>query len=250
MPIAFVFTVIAWVYSSVGFGGGSSYLAVLALTSLPYTQIPPVALFCNLIVVSIGFFYFYKYAHFHWRLLLPFIVTSIPCSYLGARLEIPEWFFLALLSVCLLCVGLGMLMSTTDSSPESKNIFFQNLWFKGLPIGVGLGFLAGLLGIGGGIFLSPILHHLKWGRPKEIAATCTAFIGLNSLFGLWGHLSKGFNFVYIGRELWLLPLAVACGALIGARWGAGFAKEGTVKRWTGALVLLVGLRLGFRMFGI
>jgi len=204
VPICFF--LVALFYSIVGFGGGSSYLAILVIGGMPYQNIAPVALVCNLIVTSGGCWHFYRGGHFKLKNVLPFIVLSIPMAYVGGRLMIGKEVFGWLLGLSLFAVAIRMLLPNRTFE-HGKEISWQKAWLFGLPIGALLGFLAGVVGIGGGIFLSPLLLLLKWVNVKEAAATASFFIMVNSASGLMGQLQKGAVDFHVGTgniELHLL----------------------------------------------
>jgi molybdopterin synthase catalytic subunit/uncharacterized membrane protein YfcA len=236
-----LFFLVALLYSMGGFGGGSSYLALLVLFAVPLPVIPIVALLCNIIVVSNGSFQFVRAGHFSWKLLVPFAVTSIPFAYLGGRIHVSKTLFLVLLSLSLLCAGLNMLFvrrSEGDSEPCAPAA-----WKWGLPWGALLGGVSGLVGIGGGIFLSPLLHMFRWGNSKQIAATASLFILLNSVAGLAGQLSKPVDPALILEYLWL-PAAALAGGMLGSFLATRRISHLAVQRVTAVLVLYAAVRVG------
>ena len=237
LPTAFFF--IALFYSMVGFGGGSSYLAVLALAGLPYRSIPTVSLFCNLIVTIGGCWNFYRGGHFEAKAVLPFVIFSIPMAYLGGRMTIGKEVFSILLGISLLVAALRMFLPE-HSFERSKEISWATAWRIGLPTGGLLGFLAGLVGIGGGIFLSPFLLFLKWVNVKEASAAASFFIMVNSLSGLLGQAQKGTVQTYL-----LLPLGISVllGGQIGSRLGAYRLSKVSLNRILGALILYASVKL-------
>jgi hypothetical protein len=174
MLISVLFLIIAILYSTVGFGGGSSYIAILALSNYPYESIPVIALICNLIVVSGGTAHYYKKGHLKWNLFWPFAISSIPLSFLGGLIKINKETFLILLGICLLLAGFRLLVMDRIKLDYKKTKEMKPK--TGILIGGLLGLLSGLVGIGGGIFLAPILHTFRWGLPKQIAGTATLFI--------------------------------------------------------------------------
>ena len=189
--LPFFFLVTALLYAIAGFGGGSTYLALLVLTDIPFQIIPIIALICNLAVVSTNLCYFvWKKESFFLR-TLPFIITSIPCAYLGGRIVVDKSLFLVLLIFSLLAAGTRLLLTGREIFAP-RTLLTKQLWLIGLGIGACLGFLSGIVGIGGGIFLSPLLYFLSWGTPRRIAAHASFFIFVNSLSGLWGQYSKLF----------------------------------------------------------
>ncbi len=237
-----LFFMVAIVYSMVGFGGGSSYIALLVIFDFPYQIIPPLALICNIIVVTGGSYIFIKAGHFCWRLLLPFIITSIPAAYLAGTVPLDKHIFLLILSLTLLCAGIRMLLTNDTTSVSHKDLDHKKVWAVGLPLGAGIGALSGFVGIGGGIFLSPILHNLNWGKPKQISALASVFILVNSIFGLIGQLQKHSQFEFLQDYFWL-PLAVLIGGQIGSQLGANKISPIVIRKLTAVVVLVVALRI-------
>jgi uncharacterized protein len=237
IPVAFF--LVALFYSMVGFGGGSSYLALLVLAGLSYQTIPPLALTCNLIVTTGGFWHFHRAGHFRLKNVLPFVVLSIPMAYVGGRIPIGKELFCVLLGLSLLAVAVRMLLPT-EKFQSSKNITWKHAWIVGLPLGALLGFLAGVVGIGGGIFLSPLLLFLGWANMKEAAASASFFIMANSASGLLGQLQKG-----AASMEWIIPLglAVLLGGQIGSRMGAYKIPKVRLQQVLAVLVLYVSIKL-------
>ncbi len=246
--LSFLFFIVALLYSMVGFGGGSSYNALLILFDVDYQIYPGIALLCNLIVVTGGCWLFIKRGFLSARLLLPFIITSIPMAHLAGRLTIDKTIFLTTLGIALFISGLVMIFNKRLQerliTPE-KN---PHLWSWGLPIGACLGSLAGLIGIGGGIFLSPILYFLGWGTAKQIAATASGFIFVNSLAGISGQYIKlqevpsGLNQI---TEFWPVFIAVLIGGQIGSRLSSTRLSPELIQQLTAVLVLYVSLRIAW-----
>lgn len=228
-------------YAMAGFAGGSTYLALLALFQYPYGSIPKIALFCNLIVSAGGTWHFARAGHLKMHKILPFLVGSIPAAYIGGRIPIGKELFTLLLGLSLLAAATRLLMAGKAfeglKSPDTKRA-----WMIGLPLGALLGFLSGLVGIGGGIFLSPLLLLLGWADVKEAAAAAALFILANSASGLAGQFAKS------GLEesaLHMLPLAMAAfaGGQIGSRLGAGRIPSIWLQRITAVLLLAVAAKL-------
>lgn len=236
-PLSFFF--IALFYSVIGFGGGSSYLAVLVLAGLPYQNIPPTALVCNLIVTLGGCWHFYKAGYFKWRNILPFVVASVPMAYWGGSIVIGREFFCLLLGISLLVVAVRMFLSS-ESFENPKDISWRHAWIVGLPLGALLGFLSGLVGIGGGVFLSPLLLLMRWVNIKEAAASASFFIVANSLAGLAGHLQKGTAHF---EGILPLGLAVLLGGQIGSRLGAYQMPKSRLQQLLAGLVLYAAVKL-------
>lgn len=239
--ILLFFLIIAFVYSSVGFGGGSSYLAVLAMYSLPYEEIRLTALICNIIVVVGGVYIYIKNKQTDWKKILPIVLLSVPMAYLGAILKISQETFFLILGITLIIAAI-LLWIKTDVKPEEKSAqISKTAVVRNSLLGGGIGFLSGLVGIGGGIFFSPLLNLLKWDTPRKIAATSSVFILVNSVSGIFGQLSKlSVDINYI-RTL-SLCLAVFIGGQIGSRMSLKWNPL-VIKRMTAILVLIAGINV-------
>lgn len=231
------FFIIALVYSSVGFGGGSSYLALLAMPifGLSQTQIRPTALLCNLIVVTGGCIIFYKSGKLKWKDVWPYIVASVPLAYWGGRMKLSDRDFFLVLGITLVIASFFLWFQPKEKSEQPKP---ANLSTK-LMVSGGVGFLSGLVSIGGGIFLSPILHFFRWNEARVISGIASVYILVNSISGLWGQFSNG-----VPNLDWkfLLPLlgAVLAGGQIGSRLGARVFNVLYIKRITALLILVAG----------
>lgn len=237
---AFLFFCVALIYAAVGFAGGSSYLALLTFTDVPLAAIPIIALACNIIVSAGGSWHFIRQGHLRSGLLWPFALPAIPLAYLGGRLAVPPHLLGWLTGVTLVIAG-ALLLATGRASGGGSLRTTPGWPLCGL-IGAGLGFLAGVVGIGGGVFLAPLMLNGRWGHPKEVAATSALFILLNSCAGLAGQVGKAQALEQA------LPFAVLVGAAllggqVGAWAGASQLSQPAVRRITGLLVLLAGLRL-------
>lgn len=238
---------IAVLYSSVGFGGGSSYLAILALYGIEYRLLRATALLCNITVVSGGTYIFYKKGYLKWRKMLPLVLVSVPMAYIGGSLRITQTTFFILLSFALIFAAFLMLIQsfkTNEVEKKSTNNSSSNMLFNA-GIGGSIGFLSGMVGIGGGIFLAPVLHLLKWDGAKTIAATASFFILVNSISGLLGQMTHPdfhLNWQFAG----MLMVAVFVGGQVGSRLGAVWFSPNWVRRMTAVLILFVGLRILFK----
>ena len=184
--IIVLFFLIAMLYASVGFGGGSSYLAVLALTSLAFTQIRAIALLCNIVVVSGGSYIYIKNKLFNWQKIVPLVLASVPFAFIGGFLRISQTFFFVLLGVTLLIASI-LMWTSKYISRKGADTNYKNTVSKDMSYGGFIGFISGMVGIGGGVFLAPLLHLTKWDTPKRIAATSSFFILVNSIAGLIGQ---------------------------------------------------------------
>ncbi len=235
LPLIPLFFLVALFYSSAGFGGGSSYLAILALFPIEYSSIRHIALICNITVVAGSVFLFYRNDLIPYKKVWPLILFSIPLAYLGGTFILSKKVFFVFLGMTLLLAGMAMLYEKKGEIrrlPQYSNGF----------IGGGIGFLSGLVGIGGGIFLSPVLYLSKWHFPKSIAATTALYILVNSLAGLAGQLSSDDLNVDVNIIVSLV-VAVFIGGQIGSRLTIFKINPIWVKRISAVLIFLVGVRL-------
>ncbi|MBI2985212.1 MAG: sulfite exporter TauE/SafE family protein [Deltaproteobacteria bacterium] len=233
------FFLAAFLYSSVGHGGASAYLAILVLAGFPREGIAPTVLVLNILVTLLGTISYYRAGHFDARLLLPFILTSVPAAYLGGSLRLSEQTFSTILGLTLLVAGLRLLVFTKAVTARPP-VALRLLLGMGLPVGFALGFLAGLIGIGGGIFLSPLLLLMGWADAKKTAAVSAGFILLNSLSGLTAHIIKGAaDWPLLGG----LAITVLIGGGIGSYIGAFRLLPITLQRILGAVLLLAAFKL-------
>ncbi|MGV6845741.1 MAG: sulfite exporter TauE/SafE family protein [Lutibacter sp.] len=236
-----LFFFIAVLYSSVGFGGGSSYLAVLALSSLAFTQIRAIALICNIVVVSGSTYLYIKNNLFDWKKIVPLVIISVPMAFIGGYLKINQTFFYILLGFTLIIASSLMWFSKHLQNTKSK-VSVKNSLLKNLSFGGSIGFISGMVGIGGGIFLSPLLHLTNWNSVKKIAATSSFFILVNSISGLAGqYLNPDFSIKPI--ETVLFMIVVFIGGQIGSRLSIKFISPIKLKKATAILIAFVGLRL-------
>ena len=235
------FLVIATLYSSVGFGGGSSYLALLALVFTSFFAIRSTALICNLVVVSGSTYLYWKNGHLDFKKFLPFIVASIPFAFLGARFRLSEQVFFVILGSALIISALALIFQTLKLK-KSEEVNPNYPPYVTYLLGAGIGLLSGLVGIGGGIFLAPILNHMKWDKSIKIAALASFFILVNSISGIGGLLTKGmFELPWI--EASGLIVAVFIGGQIGIRLSLSKLTGNGIKIITAILVLIVGIRV-------
>jgi uncharacterized membrane protein YfcA len=236
--ILFFFLVIAFVYSSVGFGGGSSYLAILTLYALPFQEMRLTALICNIIVVTGGSIIFIRNKQVDWKKVIPLVVVSVPMAFVGARLKLSQDTFFIILGISLIIASVLLWIKIRYAKEEEIRTHSNN-YFKDALLGGAIGFLSGMVGIGGGIFLSPILNLMKWDTPRKIAATASLFILVNSISGIAGQLTvlpDNLNFVRVG----LLCAAVFIGGQIGSRMGVVKFNQLVVRRITAIVVFFAG----------
>ena len=244
LPILFFITAI--LYASVGFGGGSTYLALLLIWDIPYYIFPVIALFCNIIVVTGNSINYVRAGNHNFKLLLPFLIGSIPLAFFGGTLIINKEIFEILLFLVLSIAGILLLIN--NKSYADKNLVIKKLnLFISIFIGSILGLISGIIGIGGGIFLSPILFLLKADKPKTIVTTASLFILINSISGILGHLSKEnvLNEVFL---YWPLFLAVLIGGLFGNYLNLKIFSNRILALMTSFLVIFVAFRMAFKIF--
>lgn len=240
--LCILFFVIASVYSSVGFGGGSSYLAILALVAVSFYTMRSLALICNIIVVGGSTYWFIKKGYFKISSFLPFIITSVPMAFIGASFKLSERVFFVLLGLVLITAAVFLVWQTKRLS--KFNVETTAVYPPGLNyiLGATIGLISGLVGIGGGIFLAPILHHLKWGTSVKIAALASFFILVNSISGLSGLVLAGTFDAPIWATL-LLGLSVFIGGQFGVRMSLKNLSPKRLKQLTALLVFIVGFRV-------
>ena len=244
--LSILFFVTAILYSSVGFGGGSTYLALLLMWQIPYYIVPVIALCCNIIVVSGNCFNYTKAGNLNFKLLLPYLMGSIPLSFIGGSLTIEKKVFEILLFLVLTIAGFLLLLKFKSYDDEDET--YKNIpKFISIIIGAILGFVSGIVGIGGGIFLSPILFLIKAGKPKHIVTTASLFILINSIFGISGQLTKSLIFVEI-QNYWFLFLAVLIGGQIGNFLNLKIFPSRILALVTAGLVIFIAARMGFKLF--
>lgn len=239
--LALAFLVTALLYASVGFGGGSTYSALLALSGLDYRLLPLVSLACNIVVVTGSTIRFARGGVTPWRKALVIVMLGAPASFLGGLTPIREATFLTLLGASLVLTALTMLVPVRESMDGEPTRAARVMPVLAAP----LGFVAGLVGIGGGIFLAPLLHLVRWHEARGIAATASLFILVNSLFGLAGQMLKNGPDLFaqaIGAALPLL-VAVVIGGQAGSLLAARFLPPKWIRWLTAVLVGVVGLRL-------
>ena len=244
--LSILFFVTAILYSSVGFGGGSTYLALLFIWGVPYFVLPIIALFCNIIVVSGKCFNYLRAGNLNLKLLIPYLIGSIPLAFIGGSLPIEKKIFELLLFLFLTIAGILLLFNFKSYDDKEKSYRKVPLVISILIGGV-LGFISGIVGIGGGIFLSPILFMIKAGRPKHIVTTASIFILINSLSGIIGQLTKNTVLGEI-QNYWFLLLAVLIGGQIGNFLNLKIFPARILVLVTAGLVLFVAIRIAYKLF--
>jgi len=240
IELSLLFFLIALFYASVGFGGGSSYLAVLSLFNIDFLLLRSTSLLCNITVVGSGAYVFNKHRLINWPKIIPLIICSVPMAYLGGRMRITENAFFIVLGFALIIAATFMIWQAISKNHISKKSF-NNKIFNGVIGGV-IGSFSGMIGIGGGIFLAPVLHFMQWDKPKVIAATASLFILLNSIAGLLGQFANP-NFTFNFQFAVPLIIAVFIGGQIGTRLNIAHFKPNTIRILTAVLIAFVGVRI-------
>ncbi|WP_369765386.1 sulfite exporter TauE/SafE family protein [Flavobacterium sp. WC2429] len=230
--------VIAFLYSSVGHGGASGYLALMALFAVPIVVMKPSALLLNLFVSSISFLFYYKMDFFRPKLFYPFAIASVPAAFLGGYITLDSAIYKVILGVVLVFAAFRLLGFFSSKEKELTAINIP----LALAFGATIGLLSGMLGIGGGIILSPILLLLGWATIKEAAAISSLFIFVNSLAGISGYVFGGKSFPV--ESFYFVPVAIL-GGILGAYYGSGYFSNKTLKYVLGTVILLASVKLIF-----
>ena len=243
--LSILFFVTALIYSSVGFGGGSTYLAILLIWGVPYTIFPVIALVCNIIVVSGNSINFIRSKNINLNLLFPYLIGSIPFAFIGGSIKIEKSLFEILLFCVLLVAGIFLLIESKSFNKEQIKI---NKISRLISISFGsiIGFMSGIVGIGGGIFLSPLLFLMKAGYPKHITSSASLFILINSIFGIAGQLTKDQVLDQV-ITYWPLFLSVLIGGQIGSLLNIKFLSNKILALLTSFLVIFVAIRMGIKL---
>ncbi len=227
--------IVAVVYSSAGFGGASGYLLAMSFFGIPADVMSSTALVINVFVASISFTNYARAGHFSPKLLIPFLITSIPAAFLGGTFKLTQQTYTSLLYAVLTYLALRMTFLPVLSDKSDWTPRPVPLW-AALASGAVIGLLSGMIGIGGGIFLSPLIILMGWGNSKQAAASAGAFIAINSVSGLIGRISGG-TFAFGTAQIPLLVVGLA-GALIGSRLGAVKFSSANVRRALGAVLFI------------
>jgi len=235
VTLAFSLYVIGFLYASVGHGGASGYIAILSLYSIPVATYKPLILILNILVAGVGFYQFYRAGYFKWKLCRTFFITSIPAAFLGSKYSIEGNIYHLLLGLALILPIIKLLNIKTSTDKGTKPVKIIPALFIGILIG---GF-SGMLNIGGGIFLSPVLILLRWANVKEAAAASALFIVLNSISGLIG--SAATLVVSPLAATWFIMAAL--GGITGAYWGSKRFQHVTVRYLLSAVLAIASVKL-------
>lgn len=238
LAIAALIFVIALLYSTVGHAGASGYLAAMALFGMAPLVMKPTALTLNIIVALIGTVRFYRAGFFSWRTLWPFAVTSIPASFIGGSLTLPDSIYKSIVGVVLLYSAARLFFSARVAT-ENEEAKLVPIWIA-LFLGAAIGLLSGLTGVGGGIFLSPVLLLMRWSTTKETSGVSAAFILVNSVAGLLGHVSA---VSFVANDITYWAPAALIGGWIGTELGTRVLPIAGLRRWLSVVLVLAGLKL-------
>ena len=244
--LSILFFVTAILYASVGFGGGSTYLALMLIWDIPYYIFPVIALICNIFVVSGNSFNYIKAGNLNLKLLLPYLIGSIPLAFFGGSLQIDKNLFEIFLFIVLTLAG-TLLFINFKSYDDNETAYRNVPIFISILIGAILGFVSGVVGVGGGIFLSPILFLIKAAKPKHIVTAASLFIFINSISGVIGQLTKNIVLSDISNY-WYLFLVVIIGGHIGNYLNLKIFPTRFLALITSVLVLFVAIRIGIKLF--
>ena len=235
--IGAAFFLVAMLYSSVGHAGATGYLAVMALAGVQPALMKPTALLLNIVVASIASYKYYNKGAFSRPLLIPLIVISIPCAYLGGRINLPPQYYKPLVGLFLLFAAYKAFFTAKQ---RSDDLVQAPRWPILCTVGAALGFLSGLTGVGGGVFLSPLMLMLNWAPIRTISGTAAGFILVNSIAGLAGLLSSTPQ-TLDGIEWWVL--AVIVGGYLGAEFGSHRFSTTTIQKLLAGTLLIAGIKL-------
>ena len=229
--------VVAFLYSSVGHAGASGYIAVMSLCGLAATFVRPTALVLNILVACIGTFQFWRAGHFSWRLFWPFALLSVPCAYLGGYLRLPSELLKMLIGAVLLFSAARLFFRHRD--PADVTLPAQP---AAIGAGAAIGFLSGLTGTGGGIFLTPLLLFCRWATIKRAAAVSVLFILVNSIAGLAGFLTSGQQ---VPQSAWLLAIGAVLAGTAGSYLGSQHFPVRTISLLLAIVLVIAGCKLLF-----
>ncbi|WP_223034217.1 sulfite exporter TauE/SafE family protein [Hanstruepera marina] len=237
-PFLLMLPIVAFLYASVGHGGASGYLALMAIFSFAPETMKPTALLLNLFVSGIAFYHYSKAGFFNKKLFLSFAIASIPLAFIGGMIEIEATIYKRILAVLLI---FAILKTLNVFGKESEQIKHVKLW-QGLIIGGIIGFFSGLIGIGGGIILTPLILLLHWGNMKEAAAVSALFIWVNSAAGLIGQVTSG---VEISSQAFILVAIALFGGFFGSYYGSKKFNNKALRQLLATVLIIAAIKLFF-----
>ena len=232
-------SIAAILYSSVGHGGASGYLAAMALFGMAPAVMKPTALVLNIIVAAIATTKFVRAGCFNKSLFWQFAIGSIPCAFIGGSISIPTQIYRPIVGIVLLYAATRLGLTSSNSQPQPAQSYSVPIWLS-ISLGMGIGLLSGLTGVGGGIFLSPLLLLTGWATIKEAAGVSAAFILVNSIAGLLGYLIK---FPTLPSSLWLWSICAAIGGWIGSEYGSKRIGSTKLRRLLAVVLTIAGIKL-------
>lgn len=235
-PFLLILPVVSFLYASVGHGGASGYLALMAIFSFAPETMKSTALLLNLFVAAIAFYNYYREGYFNKKLFLSFAITSIPFSFFGGTLQINATIYKQILGVLLIFAIIKMLNLFSKKSTEIKDV---KIW-QGLLIGSVIGFFSGLIGIGGGIILSPVILLFHWGKMKEAAAVSALFIWVNSAAGLTGQLSTG---IHLNNQTFIFVIIALIGGFLGSYYGSKKTNNRRLRHLLAFVLIMASVKL-------
>jgi uncharacterized membrane protein YfcA len=230
--------IVAFMYAAVGHGGASGYLALMALFSFAPEHMKSTALLLNLFVAAISFISYARKGFFNGKLFLAFSISSIPFAFIGGMIEVDASIYKKVLSV-LLVISILRMLNVFGNVKEGAEVAKVNIW-QGLVLGCAIGFFSGLIGIGGGIILSPVLLLMNWGKMKETAAVSALFIWVNSAAGISGQLYSG---VTVDSEVFILVAIAIVGGLLGGYFGSNKFNNNGLTYLLAFVLTLAGVKL-------
>lgn len=242
--IAILFFLTAVLYASVGHAGASGYLAIMALFGFAAPVMRPTALVLNIIVAAIGTYKFYRAGNFSWRIFLPFAIGSIPFAFIGGALTLPTQIYKPIVGAALWYSAYRLFTTTRGNGNNNAEHTPVPVWI-GVGVGIAIGLLAGLTGVGGGIFLSPLIVLMNWADARHTAGVSAAFILVNSVAGLLGH-SAGIANLPASIPVW--AAAVVVGGYLGAEYGSRRFSNATIKRLLAGVLAIGGLKMFIEAF--
>lgn len=231
-----ILPIIAFLYAGVGHGGASGYLALMSLFSMAPETMKPTALLLNLFVAGTAFYFYYKEGYFNKKLFLSFAITSIPMAYWGGTIQVETGVYKIILGILLIFAVLKMLNVFGKENESIREIKF----WQGIVIGGIIGFFSGLIGIGGGIILSPVILLLHWGKMKEAAAVSALFIWVNSAAGLAGQFSNG---LVLNNQSMLMVVLAVLGGFLGSYYGSKKMTNKKIRYMLSIVLLAASLKL-------
>lgn len=237
IPFLVLLVLVAFFYASVGHGGASGYLALMAFFEFSPSEMRPSALLLNIFVSGIAFFQFYRSGHFRWKLFYPFVILSVPLAFAGANVNLDTRAYRIFLGICLAIAALRLAgILGKEKSEEYRQVQF----WPAVLTGGAIGFVSGVIGIGGGILLSPVIVFLRWGNMKETACVSALFILVNSMAGFSGVVYNGAEYA---PQIFLWVILAITGGFLGSYFGNRIKNQGVLKYLLSAVLFFACVKL-------